>query len=36
MVLARTAVSGDILLRDTLPDVLEGDEVQKSQMAAML
>ena len=36
MVLARAAVSGDILLRDNLPELEDGDEVQKSQMAAML
>ena len=36
MVLARTAVAGDILLRDNLPDLEDADDMQKSQMAAML
>ena len=36
MVLARTAVSGDILLRDNLPDTLSENEIELSQMAAML
>ena len=36
MVLARAAVSGDILLRDNLPDTLSENELELSQMAAML
>ena len=36
MVLARAAVSGDILLRDNLPDTLSENEIELSQMAAML
>ncbi len=36
MVLARAAVSGDILLRDNLPDTLSDNELELSQMAAML
>jgi hypothetical protein len=36
MVLARAAVAGDILLRDNLPELEDGDDTQKSQMAAML
>ena len=36
MVLARAAVSGDILLRDNLPDALSENELELSQMAAML
>jgi hypothetical protein len=36
MVLARAAVSGDLLLRDNLPDSLAEDAIQLSQLAAML
>ena len=36
MVLARAAVSGDILLRDNLPDALSENELEQSRMAAML
>ena len=36
MVLARAAVSGDILLRDNLPEALNENELELSQMAAML
>ena len=36
MVLARAAVSGDILLRDNLPETLSDNEIELSQMAAML
>ena len=36
MVLARTAVSGDILLRDNLPDLHDDSGEQRSLLAAML
>jgi len=36
MVLARAAVSGDILLRDTVPELQTEDDLQRSQLAAML
>ena len=36
MVLARAAVSGDVLLRDTLPEPAGDDDLERSRYAAML